>query len=92
VDAIVTPTSPTTAWPLGERLDDPLAMYLADVDTVSVNVAGVPAISIPCGLLDGLPVGLQFIAPSWQEGKLFSVADAAERAFAFRENHRPKLG
>ncbi|TAL19313.1 Asp-tRNA(Asn)/Glu-tRNA(Gln) amidotransferase subunit GatA [Patescibacteria group bacterium] len=85
VDVLVAPTSPTTAWPLGEKFDDPLAMYLADVDTVSANVAGLPAITIPCGLLDGLPAGLQFIGPAWSEGMLFSVADCAERAFEFRK-------
>ncbi len=91
VDLLVTPTSPTTAWKLGEKMDDPLAMYLADVDTVSVNAAGLPAISIPSGLLDGLPVGLQFIGPRFGEGAIISAAIAAERAFGFREKNRPEI-
>lgn len=91
VDLLVTPTSPTTAWKIGELMDDPLAMYLADIYTVSVNVAGVPALSQPCGLADGLPVGLQWIAPHWQEGRIFAAASAAEKLFAFRETYRPKI-
>src|SRR5205085_11597357 len=59
VDFIVTPTSPTVAFRLGERTDDPLAMYMSDYCTVPMSLAGIPAISIPCGLSDGLPVGLQ---------------------------------
>jgi aspartyl-tRNA(Asn)/glutamyl-tRNA(Gln) amidotransferase subunit A len=89
VDVLATPTSPATAWPLGEKINDPLAMYLADVDTVSANVAGLPAISIPAGLSEGLPIGLQFIGPKWEEGKMLSIAEAAERRFQFREKHRP---
>ncbi|MBP9748627.1 Asp-tRNA(Asn)/Glu-tRNA(Gln) amidotransferase subunit GatA [Patescibacteria group bacterium] len=91
VDLLVTPTSPTTAWKIGELMDDPLAMYLADIFTVSVNVAGLPALSQPCGLLDGLPVGLQWIAPHWEEGRVFAAASVAEKIFAFRETHRPKI-
>ncbi len=91
VDLLVTPTSPTTAWKIGELMDDPLAMYLADIFTVSINVAGLPALSQPCGLLDGLPVGLQWIAPHWEEGRMFAAASAAEKLFAFRETHRPKI-
>ncbi len=89
-DVLLTPTSPVAAWKLGEKLDDPLAMYLADVDTVSVNVAGLPAISIPAGLVEGLPFGVQFIGPAWGESSLLGIASACETAFAFREKHQPK--
>lgn len=91
VDLLVTPTSPTTAWKLGDLMDDPLAMYLADIYTVPVNVAGVPALSQPCALQDGLPVGLQWVAPHWEEGRMFSAAACAEKIFAFRETHQPKV-
>ncbi|HEY0874064.1 MAG TPA: Asp-tRNA(Asn)/Glu-tRNA(Gln) amidotransferase subunit GatA [Vicinamibacterales bacterium] len=79
VDVIATPTSPTTAFRLGEKLADPVQMYLADFFTVSANLAGIPAISVPCGFADGLPVGLQFTAPAWGESTLFRTAAAYER-------------
>jgi aspartyl-tRNA(Asn)/glutamyl-tRNA(Gln) amidotransferase subunit A len=78
VDALVTPTSPSVAFPLGSRLADPVAMYLADVCTVPLNVAGLPGISVPCGLADGLPVGLQLLGKAWDELRLFSIARAYE--------------
>ncbi|MEK9152024.1 MAG: Asp-tRNA(Asn)/Glu-tRNA(Gln) amidotransferase subunit GatA [Patescibacteria group bacterium] len=84
VDCILTPTSPTTAWNLGEKLDDPLSMYLADIYTVSVNVAGVPAISLPCGFSDGLPVGLQLIGRHFDENVILSIAKAYEQAADWR--------
>ena len=74
VDVIVTPTSPTTAFPLGSRIDDPVSMYLSDIFTVSVNLAGLPAISIPAGFSDGLPIGMQIIGNYFQEAKLLNVA------------------
>jgi aspartyl-tRNA(Asn)/glutamyl-tRNA(Gln) amidotransferase subunit A len=80
VDALVTPTSPTVAFPIGAKVDDPLAMYLNDVFTLPVNISGLPGISVPCGLSDGLPVGLQVIANSYQERTMFRVAAAYERA------------
>jgi aspartyl-tRNA(Asn)/glutamyl-tRNA(Gln) amidotransferase subunit A len=80
VDCIVTPTSPTTAFPIGEKFDDPLTMYLSDIYTVSVNVAGLPAISIPCGFSESLPVGLQLIAQDFDEETLFTIASAYEAA------------
>ena len=65
-DLLVSPTSPTTAFPIGAKVDDPLAMYLNDVFTIPANLAGVPAITVPCGLDEqGLPVGLQLTAPVW---------------------------
>lgn len=74
VDVIVTPTSPSVAWKLGEKFDDPLAMYLSDIYTVSMNVAGVPAISIPCGFVHDLPVGLQIIGKQFDDEKVLAVA------------------
>ena len=89
VDVIVGPTSPVLPFKIGERVDDPLQMYLADILTVPVNLAGLPGISIPCGLVSGLPVGLQIIANHWQEAKIFNVAYAYEQNFPFSE--KPKL-
>ncbi|MEK7497123.1 MAG: Asp-tRNA(Asn)/Glu-tRNA(Gln) amidotransferase subunit GatA [Patescibacteria group bacterium] len=80
VDILATPTTPTTAFELGSKNQDPLAMYLADVYTVPVNIAGLPAISVPCGLSDGLPVGLQLIGNMWQEEKILKVAYNYEQA------------
>ena len=77
-DALVAPTSPQVAWPLGAKLDDPVAMYLADVCTLPVNMAGLPGISVPCGLSDGLPVGLQLIGAPWSELTLLRAARAFE--------------
>jgi aspartyl-tRNA(Asn)/glutamyl-tRNA(Gln) amidotransferase subunit A len=78
VDALVTPTSPSVAFPLGARLRDPVSMYLADALTVPLNVAGLPGISVPCGLAGGLPVGLQLLGKAWDELRLFSIARAYE--------------
>ncbi|WP_296193524.1 Asp-tRNA(Asn)/Glu-tRNA(Gln) amidotransferase subunit GatA [uncultured Microbacterium sp.] len=80
VDVIATPSAPTTAFRLGEKLDDPLQMYLNDVTTIPVNLAGVPGISIPSGLADddGLPVGIQFIAPAREDARLYRVGAALE--------------
>jgi aspartyl-tRNA(Asn)/glutamyl-tRNA(Gln) amidotransferase subunit A len=81
VDAIVTPTSPTVAFRLGERVRDPLAMYLSDVYTVSANLAGIAAVSVPCGLsTGGLPVGLQIMVGAFREPVMFRIAYAYERA------------
>ena len=75
------PTSPTPAFRLGEKTDDPLQMYLADVFTVSANLAGLPAISVPCGFTrDGLPIGLQLIGRPFDEDRLLRVAHAYEQA------------
>jgi aspartyl-tRNA(Asn)/glutamyl-tRNA(Gln) amidotransferase subunit A len=85
-DLLVSPTSPTTAFRLGERTEDPLAMYLSDVFTIPANLAGVPAVSIPCGLdRRGLPIGLQLTAPVLQEARLLAAADAVEQELAFEE-------
>jgi aspartyl-tRNA(Asn)/glutamyl-tRNA(Gln) amidotransferase subunit A len=89
-DVLVSPTSPTTAFPIGAKVDDPLAMYLNDVFTIPANLAGVPAISIPSGVDDaGLPVGLQLTAPVLAEPTLLLVANALETALGF--DARPAL-
>jgi aspartyl-tRNA(Asn)/glutamyl-tRNA(Gln) amidotransferase subunit A len=80
VDVIATPSAPTTAFRLGEKIDDPMQMYLNDVTTIPANLAGVPGISIPSGLAeeDGLPVGIQFLAPARQDARLYRVGAALE--------------
>jgi aspartyl-tRNA(Asn)/glutamyl-tRNA(Gln) amidotransferase subunit A len=79
VDALICPTSPTVAFTQGAR-EDPIAMYLCDVLTIPVNLAGLPGISVPCGLSDGLPVGLQVIGPRFQDARVLRVAHAYEQA------------
>ncbi|HEY8815249.1 MAG TPA: Asp-tRNA(Asn)/Glu-tRNA(Gln) amidotransferase subunit GatA [Candidatus Dormibacteraeota bacterium] len=79
-DAIVSATSPTVAFPIGSKTQDPLAMYLCDVLTLGGNLAGLPGISVPCGLSEGLPVGLQVLAPQWREDVALRVARAYEVA------------
>lgn len=89
-DAILTPTSPTTAFKIGEKSDDPIAMYLSDIYTVSANLAGVPAVSVPCGLSgDGLPIGVQLVGNFWSEAALLNFAHTYETAHPL--NARPKL-
>jgi aspartyl-tRNA(Asn)/glutamyl-tRNA(Gln) amidotransferase subunit A len=80
VDVLVSPTTPTVAFPLGSRVDDPVAMYAADLCTLPASLAGVPAISVPCGLADGLPVGFQIMAPALADDRCYSVAAALEAA------------
>jgi aspartyl-tRNA(Asn)/glutamyl-tRNA(Gln) amidotransferase subunit A len=82
-DVLVSPTSPTVAFKLGEKTENPLAMYLADVLTIPPNMAGLPGLSIPCGLAGGLPVGLQLIGPQFSENTLFRAAHALEQAIGF---------
>lgn len=80
-DAILTPTSPSVAFRFGERADDPIAMYLSDIYTVSANLAGIPAISVPCGLSsEGLPIGLQLVGGFWSEAALLNLASKYEAA------------
>ncbi|MFH1016521.1 MAG: amidase family protein, partial [Chloroflexota bacterium] len=88
-DALVTPTSPTVPFKIGEKTDDPLQMYLSDVCTLPINIAGVPAISIPAGFGDGLPIGMQIIGKPFREETLFRVAYAYEQA---TEWHKRKAG
>jgi len=80
VDLIATPTSPITAFKIGEKTDDPLTMYLSDIYTIAVNLAGLPGLSQPCGFAQELPVGLQWIAPAWREDLLLGAASAYESA------------
>ena len=82
VDVIATPSAPTTAFKLGEKIDDPLQMYLNDVTTIPANLAGVPGISVPSGLADedGLPAGVQILAPAMQDDRVYRVGAALEAA------------
>lgn len=88
VDAILTPTSPTPAFKFGEKTANPLAMYLSDICTINVNLAGLPGISVPCGFTpEGLPVGLQIIGKAFRESELLSIAYAYEQAAGFSDAH-----
>ncbi|MBM4271766.1 MAG: Asp-tRNA(Asn)/Glu-tRNA(Gln) amidotransferase subunit GatA [Deltaproteobacteria bacterium] len=90
-DVILTPTSPTPAFTIGEKMDDPLQMYLSDIFTISANLAGIPGISVPCGFTRrGLPIGAQFLAGHFEEGKLIQMASAYEKN-ANLEKRRPNL-
>ncbi|MEI7797954.1 MAG: Asp-tRNA(Asn)/Glu-tRNA(Gln) amidotransferase subunit GatA [Actinomycetes bacterium] len=82
VDVLVSPTTPTVAFPIGEKSNDPVAMYLSDVATIPVNLAGVAAMSLPAGLSEGLPVGFQIIAPAMKDDRLYQVGGALERELA----------
>jgi aspartyl-tRNA(Asn)/glutamyl-tRNA(Gln) amidotransferase subunit A len=82
-DALLSPTSPTVAFPLGARTADPIAMYVADLLTIPLCMAGLPGLSIPCGLSEGLPVGLQIVGPQFSENRLLQIGHALETALAF---------
>jgi aspartyl-tRNA(Asn)/glutamyl-tRNA(Gln) amidotransferase subunit A len=89
-DAIITPTSPTPAFAIGEKTDDPLAMYLNDIYTVTANLAGIPGISVPCGLSsERLPIGFQLLGPYWSEDQLLKFAHSYEQVKPFTE--RPPI-
>ncbi len=91
-DVILTPTAPTTAFNIGEKSSNPLEMYLADICTVSVNIAGLPGISIPCGVdREGMPIGMQLIGQKFSEETLLNAAYTFEQAIKFRENYKPEL-
>lgn len=91
-DVLLTPTSPVTAFGIGEKSNNPLEMYLADICTVSVNIAGLPGISIPCGVdSKGLPIGMQLIGNKFQEETLLNVAYTFEQAVQFRQNFKPEF-
>ena len=91
-DVILTPTSPVTAFNIGEKSNNPLEMYLADICTVSINIAGVPAISIPCGVdSEGMPVGMQLIGNKFEEEKILNTAYTFEQKVKFRENFKPEF-
>jgi len=86
VDVLLTPVSPFPAFKIGEKLEDPLSMYLADVNTVPINSAGVCAISVPAGFSkSGLPIGAQIIGPKMGEGKVFEVASALENSLNIKD-------
>ncbi|MDD5415843.1 MAG: Asp-tRNA(Asn)/Glu-tRNA(Gln) amidotransferase subunit GatA [Candidatus Daviesbacteria bacterium] len=90
VDVIVGPVSPTTAWNLGEKVDDPLTMYLSDIYTISANLAGIPGLSIPCGFSEGLPVGLQILGKQWDEETILRVGYAYEQSTEWHKE-KPKI-
>ncbi len=91
-DVILTPTSPTTAFNIGEKSENPLEMYLADICTVSINIAGVPAISIPCGVdSEGMPIGMQLIGNKFCEETILNAAYTYEQEIKFRENYKPEF-
>ncbi len=82
VDVLVSPTAPTTAFKIGEQVDDPLAMYLNDIATIPVNMAGIGGMSLPCGLAaeDGLPVGFQIMSPAMRDDLMYQVGGTLEAA------------
>ena len=91
VDLIATPTAPSPAFKIGEKTDDPLAMYLSDIYTIPANLAGLPAMSIPCGFSkDGLPIGLQILAKPFDEETIFKAAYTFEQATEWHKK-RPSL-
>ena len=91
-DVILTPTSPTVAFDIGSKSNNPLEMYLADICTVSVNIAGLPGISIPCGVdKEGMPVGMQLIGNKFCEETILNAAYTFEQKIKFRENHKPEF-
>jgi aspartyl-tRNA(Asn)/glutamyl-tRNA(Gln) amidotransferase subunit A len=89
VDALIAPTSPSVAFKIGAKTQDPLLMYLNDACTLPVNIAGLPGVSVPCGLADGLPVGLQVIGRAFDEATILRVADAYERVAGFTQLRPP---
>ena len=91
-DVLLTPVSPTTAFEIGSKSNNPMEMYLADICTVSINIAGIPAISIPCGVdKKGMPVGMQLIGNKFEEEKILNAAYAFEQKIKFRENYKPEF-
>lgn len=91
-DVILTPTSPTVAFDIGSKSNNPLEMYLADICTVSVNIAGLPGISIPCGVdKEGMPIGMQLIGKRFQEETILNAAYTFEQATKFREKYKPEF-
>ena len=90
-DVLLTPTAPTVAYEIGTKSTNPLEMYLADICTVSVNIAGLPGISVPCGVnKEGMPIGMQLIGPKFGEEKILNAAYTYEQAIKFRENYKPE--
>jgi aspartyl-tRNA(Asn)/glutamyl-tRNA(Gln) amidotransferase subunit A len=90
-DAIITPTAPTTAFKIGEKIQDPLQMYLSDIYTISVNLAGLPALSLPCGFdTEGLPIGMQIIGKHFDESTILGIAYAYEQSTDWHKR-KPRL-
>ena len=99
VDVLASPTAPTTAWKIGERVDDPMVNYINDATTIPTNLAGIPGMSLPVGLAaeDGLPVGLQLMAPQYADDRLYRIGVSLETLIAQREGKQfwelaPALG
>ncbi|KKQ32187.1 MAG: Glutamyl-tRNA(Gln) amidotransferase subunit A, partial [Candidatus Levybacteria bacterium GW2011_GWA2_37_36] len=90
VDALISPVCPTLPWKLGEKINDPIKMYMSDVLTVTANLAGIPGLSLPIGFIDGLPVGMQILGPQLSEVKLFQIGYAYEQATQWRKQ-KPAL-
>ena len=91
-DVILTPTSPTVAFDIGSKSDNPLEMYLADICTVPVNIGGLPGISVPCALdSKGMPIGFQLIGNKFQEETILNAAYTYEQATKFREKYKPEI-
>jgi len=90
VDALLTPTSPFPAFKKGEKIDDPLSMYLSDIYTISANLAGIPGMSLPCGYSYGMPVGLQILGKPFKEDELLAIGSGFEAAHDFKNDH-PEL-
>lgn len=90
VDAIITPVSPTPPWKFGEKVRDPLKMYLSDIFTVTANLAGIPGLSLPIGFVDGLPVGMQILGPQFSEGSLFQIGHEYQNVTDFHKQ-KPNL-
>ena len=91
-DVILTPTAPTVAFGIGEKSNNPLEMYLADICTVSINIAGLPGISVPCGIdSEGMPIGMQLIGNRFQEETILNAAYSFEQEYKFREKYKPQF-
>jgi aspartyl-tRNA(Asn)/glutamyl-tRNA(Gln) amidotransferase subunit A len=91
VDVLMAPTMPAPAFKIGEKINDPLSLYLADVNTVPINLAGVPSISIPCGMTDGLPIGLQIIGNHFDENTIIRAAYSFEQNTDHHNNKPPEV-
>ncbi len=91
MDAIITPTTPTAAFKIGEKSDDPLQMYLSDIFTISCNLAGIPGLSLPCGFTQSpkLPIGLQLLGKPFGEETLLNIAHAYEQSTSFHKEKPP---
>jgi aspartyl-tRNA(Asn)/glutamyl-tRNA(Gln) amidotransferase subunit A len=89
VDLLIGPTTPTPAFAIGAKIDDPITMYLNDIYTIGANLAGLPGLSLPCGFVDGLPMGLQLIGPHFSESKLLNAAHRFQTATDWHHRSQP---